>query len=208
MKPKFPDLVTAEKLWHAVILNRLSKPYPFKDRDAYVFHTRGVARFAKIIAEKVPALDAQKAYVLGLLHDFGKRINEREENRFHAREGYEEMMALGYDDIARICLTHTFHIKDFSDDEYNYPADWLCWAKEKLAPLVYDDYDRLIQLCDMLTEGFNFVTIEQRADGIAGRYHLSARQKQNLIRDALPLKQHFDILCGEDVYALLQIKSK
>ena len=52
MNPKFPDLVTAEKLWHAVILNRLSKPYPFKDRDAYVFHTRGVARFAEIIAKK------------------------------------------------------------------------------------------------------------------------------------------------------------
>lgn len=47
MKPKFPDLVTAEKLWHAVILNRLSKPYPFKDRDAYVFHTRGVAVLLK-----------------------------------------------------------------------------------------------------------------------------------------------------------------
>ena len=153
-------------------------------------------------------MDAQKAYILGLLHDFGKRINEQEENRFHAREGYEEMTALGYDDVARICLTHTFHIKDFLDKEYNYPSDWLRWAKEKLAPLAYNDYDRLIQFCDMLTEGFNFVTIEQRAKGIACRYHLSTEQKQNLIRDALPLKQHFDNLCGEDVYTLLQIKSK
>ena len=208
MNPKFPDLVTAEKLWHAVILNRLSKPYPFNDRDAYVFHTRGIARFAKTIAEKIPALDAQKAYILGLLHDYGKRINERQENRFHGQEGYEAMTDLGSDDVARICLTHTFHIKNFSDDEYNYPADWLCWAKEKLKPLTYNDYDRLIQLCDMLTEGFDFVTIEQRADGIAGRYHLTGKQKQNLIRDALPLKQHFDNLCGEDVYALLKIKGR
>ena len=208
MNPKFPDLVTAEKLWHAVILNRLSKPYPFNDRDAYVFHTRGVARFAKMIAEKIPALDAQKAYILGLLHDYGKRINEREESRFHGQEGYEAMTDLGYDDVARICLTHTFHIKNFSDDEYNYPPGWLCWAKEKLKPLTYNDYDRLIQLCDMLTEGFDFVTIEQRADGIAARYHLTGKQKQNLIRDALPLKQRFDSLCGEDVYALLQIKGR
>ncbi len=208
MNPKIPDLVTAEKLWHAVILNRLSKPYPFNDRDAYVFHTRGVARFAKTIAEKIPELDTQKAYILGLLHDYGKRINESEEKRFHGQEGYEEMTALGYDDVARICLTHTFHIKDFSDEEYNYSAGWLCWAKEKLKLLTYNDYDRLIQLCDMLTEGFNFVTIEQRAEGIAGRYHLTDKQKQNLISDTLPLKQHFDNLCGEDIYTLLQIKGR
>ena len=208
MISKFPDLVTAEKLWHAVILNRLSKPYPFKDRDAYAFHTRNVARFAKIIAERIPFLDSEKAYILGLLHDYGKRINEREENRFHGREGYEEMLKLGYDDVARICLTHTFHIQNFSDEEYNYPKEWLDWAKTKLRNYEYNDYDRLIQFCDMLTEDFNFVTIEQRAEGIARRYHLSATQKQNLIRDALPLKKHFDTLCGTNVYNLLGIKDR
>ena len=186
MISKFPDLVTAEKLWHAVILNRLSKPYPFKDRDAYAFHTRNVARFAKIIAERIQCLNPEKAYILGLLHDYGKRINEREENRFHGR--------------------HTFHVKNFSSDEYNYPESWLIWAKEKLLNIEYDDYDRLIQFCDMLTEDFNFVTIEQRAEGITRRYHLSTAQKQNLIRDALPLKRHFDDLCGTNVYDLLEIK--
>lgn len=206
MISKFPDLVTAEKLWHAVILNRLSKPYPFKDRDAYAFHTRNVARFAKIITERISCLNPEKAYILGLLHDYGKRINEREENRFHGREGYEEMLKLGYDDVARICLTHTFHIQNFSDEEYNYPKEWLDWAKTKLLNIEYDDYDRLIQFCDMLTEDFNFVTIEQRAEGITRRYHLSTAQKQNLIRDALPLKRHFDDLCGTNVYDLLEIK--
>ena len=186
----------------------MSKPYHFKDRDAYAFHTRNVARFAKIIAECIPFLDSEKAYILGLLHDYGKRINEREENRFHGREGYEEMLKLGYDDVARICLTHTFHIQNFSDEEYNYPKEWLDWAKTKLRNYEYDDYDRLIQFCDMLTEGFNFVTIEQRAEGIARRYHLSAAQKQNLIRDALPLKRHFDILCKTDVYSILGIKER
>lgn len=186
----------------------MSKPYPFKDRDAYAFHTRNVARFAKIIAERIPFLDSEKAYILGLLHDYGKRINEREENRFHGCEGYEEMLKLGYDDVARICLTHTFHIQNFSDEEYNYPKEWLDWAKTKLRNYEYNDYDRLIQFCDMLTEDFNFVTIEQRAEGIARRYHLSATQKQNLIRDALPLKKHFDTLCGTNVYNLLGIKDR
>ncbi len=109
----FPDRDRAEALWEEGIRYRLSRPYPFDLESEYRFHTRGVAEAAEKIAACVSGLVPEKAFVFGLLHDYGKRINQSRENKFHGQEGYEQMMKLGYPEIARICLTHTFPDKDF-----------------------------------------------------------------------------------------------
>ena len=203
---RWPDEITSEKLWHSVITERLSRYGTYVVKDEYVFHTRNVARFAQKLAEKIPDMDAEKAYTLGLLHDFGKRIDEAKENRFHGREGYEAMSEMGFNKIARICLTHTFHEKNFKDSDYNYSKEWLNWAHQKLSSLEYDDYDRLIQFCDMLTDGMKIVSIKGRVDGIQKRYGLSSDQASNLFSMVEKLKKYFDTRCGEDVYLILDIK--
>ena len=95
-------------------------------------------------------MDAEKAYVLGLLHDIGRKFGVR--HLGHVSDGYTYMMRLGYDEVAKICLTHSFN--NHTVDEYigklDVSGEEMEMIKTELARTVYDDYDRLIQLCDSL----------------------------------------------------------
>jgi len=77
-------------------------------------HSRTVAHCAEKIALACDDMDSEKAYVLGLLHDIGRRFGVR--HLGHVSDGYSYMRELGYEDVARICLTHSFHNQ--STDEY------------------------------------------------------------------------------------------
>ena len=73
-------------------------------------HSRVAAHCAEKIAELCDGLDVQKAYVLGLLHDIGRKFGVR--HLGHVSDGYTYMMSLGYDEVAKICLTHSFNVSD------------------------------------------------------------------------------------------------
>ena len=202
-----PPLQTSKQLWQEGIEFRLKQPYDWPVHDEYIFHTTGVAEAAQKIASKTPYLNSEKAYVLGLLHDYGKKYDERQTGKFHGQTGYEELLKLGYDECARICLTHSFPNKDFNDKYYaSYKPEWLEWAHRKLGDIEeYDDYDRLIQLCDMFFEGMSKVRFEERFAGIRKRYGLSKEQTAEQENYAKKNKDYFDELCKEDVYSLLNI---
>ena len=130
-----PDRKQAEKIWQQgidyAIEHHTMSPQIVKE---YIFHTQGIARSAALIAARLPDMDTEKAYVLGLLHDYGKRKNEKAREDFHVRDGYESLMAMGYPEAARICLTHSFPKTNFDYADYAYPLEWLDWASEKFAP--------------------------------------------------------------------------
>lgn len=69
-------------------------------------HCRVAAHCAERIAQACGDLDVNKAYILGLLHDIGRKFNVR--HLGHVADGYSYMMSLGYDEVAKICLTHSF----------------------------------------------------------------------------------------------------
>lgn len=69
-------------------------------------HSRTAAHCAERIAAAA-GLDPDKAYVLGLLHDIGRRFGKR--HLGHVSDGYSYMMSLGYDEVARVCLSHSFN---------------------------------------------------------------------------------------------------
>ncbi|WP_081846530.1 HD domain-containing protein [Butyrivibrio sp. AE3004] len=76
-------------------------------------HSRTAAYCAEKIAE-CSGMDKEKAYVLGLLHDIGRKFGVR--HLGHVSDGYSYMMSLGYDEVARVCLTHSFN--NMTTDEY------------------------------------------------------------------------------------------
>ena len=202
----YPTKEQALKIWEAGIIYRLSRPYGFTFENEYRFHTMGVASAAEKIARYIPSLDTEKAFVLGLLHDYGKRINERIEGRFHGQEGYEQMLKMGYPDVAKVCLTHTFSEQNFSDEEYSYPQEWKDWAHNTLKNITYDDYDYLICLCDKFFEGLSIVPISNRIKGIIKRYQLGKVQEECLFKQSMKLKEYFDKKTGHDIYEILGIK--
>lgn len=201
-----PSLSEAENIWeHGIAYRHKHDGWPPQLEQEYRFHTTGVAHFSALLAEALGA-DAGKAYILGLLHDYGKRNDEFKSNIFHGLDGYREMMSMGYDEVARTCLTHTFRDKNYNNDEYNYPDPWLEESRELLQQYDYDDYDLIVQYADLFFEGLNLVKIEDRIACIAARYKISALQLKNLSDSAFNLKKQIDVRCGCDSYQILGIK--
>ena len=171
----YPNIKEAIYLWQESLSGILNHSKPNIQME-YIYHTTGVAESAYKIAQKCN-LDPQKAYVAGLLHDYGKIQNEKQSGLAHFIVGYKKMMEYGFDFLAKICLTHSFPIKDFSFCDYSsYKKEDLIEAKNILSITEYDDYDRLIQLCDIFFEGMNKVTYQERIEGIKKRYNLTDMQ--------------------------------
>lgn len=138
-------------------------------------HCRYVGQAARAIAERIPELDPEKAQVLGMLHDIGRRFGST--GNLHISDGYDFMMELGCPEVARICLTHSFPYQDidscFGSWNVDPERDGNSARKrmgELLSQITYDKYDRLIQLCDALAMGTGFCLLEKRWVDVAMRY--------------------------------------
>ncbi len=132
-------------------------------------HSLVVARCARAIAAHC-GMDAEKAYVLGLLHDMGRRCGVT--GIRHAIDGYSLMMERGYDEVARICLTHSFAVKaletglgrmDFTPAEAQFVQTYL-------DDCAYDEYDWLIQVCDSIAMAEGVTDMETRMADVKRRY--------------------------------------
>ena len=114
-------------------------------------------------------------------------------------DGYTYMMSLGYDEAARVCLTHSFH--DQTTDGYIGKFDVtdqeLRMIQERLKELEPDDYDRLIRLCDSLAGAEGVLDIEERMDDVRRRYGSYPQEKWD---SNLALKKYFEEKMGESIY--------
>lgn len=160
-------------------------------------HSRVAAHCAACIAQNCTGMDAEKAYILGLLHDIGRKFGIR--HLGHVSDGYSYMMALRYDEAAKICLTHSFNNQkleeyigkqDTTEEEHTLIAT-------ALAGCVYDDYDRLIQLCDSLAGSEGVLDIEERMNDVKRRYGYYPENKWNA---NLHLMAYFEEKMGKHLY--------
>ena len=173
-----------------------------RNNGPWITHSQYVACLAEKIAQKA-GMDNEKAYVLGLLHDIGRRNGMMEAR--HAWEGYLYLRDLGFEEGARICLTHTFQ---YQDAEAIYDT-WDCSDEEKqfienyLKSIIYDDYDKLIQLCDALSLSDGYCYAEQKMVSSVMKYGFkeTTLSKWNAI---LELKRYFDEKIDGDVYMLFE----
>ncbi len=185
------DRITAEKL-----LNEAKE----LNNGAWVKHSCNVACLAEKIAERME-LDSEKAYILGLLHDIGRRNGNMEAR--HVLEGYRFLKDMGFEEGARICMTHTFQYKDV---EGIYDA-WDCSSDEKkfiadyLGEIIYDDYDKLIQLCDALSleNGYCYAEKKMVSSVIKFGFKDTTINKWKAI---LELKEYFDDKINGNIYEI------
>lgn len=164
-------------------------------------HSYLVAQCAERIAAACGDMDEEKAYVLGLLHDIGRKFGIRQMG--HIYDGWKYMLELGYDEAARICLTHSFCIQSISDylGKTDIAESELEELEKALAAVVYDDYDRLIQLCDSLAGGEAIMTIEERMLDVKRRYGTFPQEKWD---KNLELKAYFEKKAGCSVDMLVR----
>ena len=187
-------LPTAEEAMRELKLAEELNPGP------WVGHSVNVGIAARMIAEKVPSMDPEKAYILGLLHDIGRRVGIVDIPT-HIYEGYKYCMQKGWDEAARICMTHSYLRMR---DEFGYEPE----TEQEKAIKAYimnceaDDYDRLIQLCDSLAVDYGFVILEKRFVDVTRRYGIM----EDYIRGwetAFAIKEAFEKEMGCSVYDVL-----
>lgn len=167
---------------------------------AWSNHSRITACCAEKIAEECDSLDSEKAYILGLLHDIGRKFGVS--HLRHVSDGYSYMMSLGFDEAAKICLTHSFNNQTLDDyiGRFDTTKDELRLIEDKLKAIEMNDYDRLIQLCDSLAGSEEILNIEERMADVKRRYGQYPQEKWN---KNLQLKQYFENKIGKDIYAVV-----
>ena len=164
-------------------------------------HSRVAAHCAEKIAMNCPGLDSEKAYILGLLHDIGRKFGVR--HLGHVSDGYSYMMSLSYDEAARICLTHSFNCHKVSQyigkvDTTKEEYDLIVSTLEKT---VYDEYDRLIQLCDALAGSEGVLDVKDRMNDVKQRYGTYPQEKWD---DNLEKIRYYEELMGRNLYEVTE----
>jgi len=171
-------------------------------------HYLRVAQNAQELAKRLPHLNHEKAYIMGLVHDYGQADEARDKKHFHGLIGYQKLLALGYDEAARACLVHSFFEWETITPEcyHSYDRDAIIQCAGLLSQSPFDDYDRLVHLADLMAVGHNLVTIDVRFEYLAATYRINERMIQQKYFMACKLKNYFDFLCGQDVYDILGVK--
>lgn len=139
-------------------------------------HCRVAGMCARKIAEAA-GLDGEKAQVLGMLHDIGRRYGIF--GIRHAVDGYSFLMEKGYPVAARICLTHSFTIKSMADTlgKNDLTPDEEKFLMDYIASCEYDDYDLLMQLCDAIAMAEGPADMTERMGDVKKRYGWYPQEK-------------------------------
>ena len=168
----------------------------------WVDHSVMTGQAAEIIAAHLPGLDPQAAAILGLLHDIGRHAGVTDIR--HCIDGYTYLHELGFEDAARICITHIFTVQDINaaNGIWDCSEDEIQFIQHYLAGLQYDDYDRLIQLCDALALPAGFCLIEKRLVDVAIRRGINSTTIDKW-KATFQVKTDFEARIGKSIYSLL-----
>ena len=168
---------------------------------SWVGHSRVVARAAETIALRC-GMDGNIAYSLGLLHDIGRY--EGITGLQHIYAGYNLMNEKSYRYNARICLTHSFPNKDLKSFNGNNDClkEEIKQIQSELKRYEYDDYDRLIQLCDSISLTEGICVLEIRLVDVARRCGMLNKSILHKWNAYFELKSYFDKKSGINIYEL------
>lgn len=187
-----PDRTEAEK-----ILSEALKCNP----GPWGGHSRITAICAEKIAAQCEGMDTEKAYILGLLHDIGRKFGVS--HLGHVYDGYKYMLELGYDEAAKICLTHSFAVPDIQTyiGKFDISEEKQKEIADMLQNTFYDDYDNLIQLCDCLAGSAGVMDMEERMADVKLRYGYYPKVKWDR---NMYLKRMFEQKTGRDIYDIIK----
>lgn len=174
-----------------------------KNRGPWVEHSYSVAEAARRIARGCNDLDEEVAYVLGLLHDIGRV--EGFSHIHHIISGYNFLEEKGYIDAAKVSLTHSFPTQDIRTyiGEIDCSEEELEFVKDFLSNVVFDDYDRLIQLCDSIALPKGACLMEKRLVDVVLRYNKLNNYIITKWKKYFELKSYFELKLDKSIYSVL-----
>ena len=168
----------------------------------WVDHCYNAAKVAEAIAKNCDGMDSEKAFVCGLLHDIGRRTGVAQVR--HIIDGYDYCMSKGWDEVARICLTHSFPVKDIEKEigKKDITKEQYQMITQYLQNIEYDDYDKLIILCDSLALPEGICILEKRFVDTTRRYGIFPFTLERW-NNTFAYKEYFEKKIGKSIYKLL-----
>lgn len=160
-------------------------------------HSEYVAIAARSIAKECDGLDPDKAHIFGLLHDIGRKFGVS--HLAHVYDGYHYLKELGFDEAAKVALTHSFNLNKIEDYIGNFDISESKQAEivTLLSDVKLDEYDYLIQLCDSIAKSDGIVSLEERMQDVKSRYGFYPEEKWDR---NIELKQYFEDKMGKGLY--------
>ena len=165
-------------------------------------HSLVVGKVAHKLA-KALGEDAEKAEAFGYIHDVGRRVGRC--NLKHVYEGYKYLSSLGYEDAARICLTHSF----FENKVEGVIGTWDVkeekkeFVKKYIENTEFDIYDKIIQMSDCIALSTGVTTLERRMTDVFFRYGFNEYTEYNF-RIRLELQDNLEEKLGYPIYRLFK----
>lgn len=168
----------------------------------WIEHSINVGRAARLIADKCKEINPEKAYILGILHDVGRRVGIVSVR--HIYEGYQYMTEKGWDEVAKVCLTHSYPVQDITADigKNDLTKEEYDFTDKYIKTVTYDDYDKLIILCDALATAEGFCLLEKRFVDTTRRYGIFPFTVDRW-NATFKIKEDFEKQTGCSIYNLL-----
>ena len=145
--------------------------------SGWISHCLNSAVLAYVLANEMN-LDSEYAFCYGLLHDYGRKFSH---DFTHVVKGFEALSSIGYDDLAKGCLTHSFinggrncnnevvndsfYVDEEGKEHYDENDD-MC---EVLESSNYSDYDFILNIVDLMAADSKIMSPVDRIADIATR---------------------------------------
>lgn len=148
--------------------------------SSWISHSINVALVTYNLANML-SLDSDYAFVYGLLHDFGRKYIH---DFNHVVKGFEALVDLGFEDEAKACLTHSFinggrycsmevadsnfYLDENNNEKYKDYSQIDDFGKV-LKYSEYTDYDRILNIADLMATSNGAVSSKYRIKDILTR---------------------------------------
>lgn len=156
----------SKEAYQLLIRDVIEAEEDFSDpKNRWVLHCIYVGQAAGRIASQL-GVDSDYAMALGFVHDIGRKWSHPN----HVLEGYHYLASIGRNDLAGICLTHSYVNnnlrfvagEDSTPEEKPFRAQYLLSHPATV-------YDNIIQICDLFCLETGFTTVEKRMLDITKR---------------------------------------
>ena len=173
--------------------NDLSKP-----ENKWILHSIYVGIAASRIAHEL-GVDEDFALTIGYMHDIGRMISHKN----HVIVGYNYLNNLGYHNVARYCITHSFIDNIIFSTAGGGPKDSESYEfiSNYLNSIRVNVYDNIVQLCDLFCLETGFTTFEKRILDITNRKGVYPNSKEHYA-SIMKLKNKMEFLMGKGIYEL------
>ena len=188
----------SELAFKILLQNIKSKDELKKPENRWILHSIYVGLAARRIAHEL-SLDEDFALTIGYMHDIGRSIK----HIGHPIEGYLYLLNMGYPEIARYSITHSFINNVVFNTAGGGPNDLesFNFIKKYLDSIEVNIYDNIIQLCDLFCLESGFTTFEKRILDITERKGVFSNSLEHF-NNIMNLKSKLETMMRRDIYSL------